>query len=110
MVFACPRHSVSPPARPATQQHGLPKIFVRFTKPATSTCLGVRGLDARLVKKQLRYQPGHHSAHKKSRLITQKHDRTFSALKSVTKSTRIAKIKKCDKNCIFSIPTGAPNH
>jgi len=28
----------------------------------------------------------------------------------VTKSTRIAKIKKCDKNCVLSTPTDAPNH
>jgi len=52
------------------------------------------GLGARLVKKQLRYWPGHHFAHKKSHLITQKHDRTFSALNSVTKCTGIAKNKE----------------
>ena len=27
----------------------------------------------------------------------------------MTKSARIAKIKKCDKNCVLSIPTGAPS-
>ena len=27
----------------------------------------------------------------------------------MTKSARITKIKKCNKNCVLSIPTGAPS-